>query len=99
MPQKNNPVIAETLVSLFQVSAAMDGLMTQAMSHRQQRDGAAWTLEWHALPQVCQIDQESIQIQMDIPAHRRTDRWMDGQTDTDGQADGDKWTEVQTEAH
>ena len=29
------------------------GLLLSQLLHRQQRDGAAWELEWHALPQVC----------------------------------------------
>jgi 3-carboxy-cis,cis-muconate cycloisomerase len=62
MPQKNNPVDAETLVSLFQVSAAQDALMTQAVLHRQQRDGVAWSLEWHALPQVCMATARALQL-------------------------------------
>ncbi len=53
MPHKQNPVQAETLASLFQFAVALDGAMTQALLHRQQRDGAAWMLEWHALPQLC----------------------------------------------
>ena len=53
MPHKQNPVHAEALSSLFQLAAALAGAMTQALPHRQQRDGAAWMLEWLALPQLC----------------------------------------------
>ena len=66
MPQKNNPVVAETLVSLFRLSAAMDGLMTQAMLHRQQRDGAAWALEWQALPQICMASAKALSLALDL---------------------------------
>lgn len=62
MPQKNNPVDAETLVSLFQVSAAQNSLMTQSLLHTQQRDGVAWSLEWHALPQVCMATARALQL-------------------------------------
>jgi 3-carboxy-cis,cis-muconate cycloisomerase len=62
MPQKQNPVQAEVVVSLFQLCAALDGAMTQALPHRQQRDGAAWMLEWHALPQVCLACGRSLQL-------------------------------------
>jgi len=31
MPHKQNPVQAETLLALFQLSAALDGAMTQAL--------------------------------------------------------------------
>lgn len=62
MPHKRNPVQAETLASLFQLAAALDGAMTQAMLHRQQRDGAAWSLEWHALPQLCMATGRALQL-------------------------------------
>ena len=53
MPQKQNPVGAETIVSLFRVGAAMSTLMQESMVHREQRDGVAWALEGHALPTIC----------------------------------------------
>ena len=53
MPNKQNPVAAETILTLFRFGQAMDGLMQEALLHRQQRDGSAWALEWHALPQLC----------------------------------------------
>jgi len=66
MPQKQNPVQAETLVSLFQLAAALDGVMTQALLHRQQRDGAAWMLEWHALPQICMACGRGLQLSISM---------------------------------
>jgi len=62
MPHKQNPVQAETLASLFQLAAALDGAMTRALVHRQQRDGAAWMLEWHALPQICIATGRALQL-------------------------------------
>ena len=62
MPQKQNPVQAEVLVSLFHLAAALDGAMTQALLHRQQRDGATWMLEWHALPQICMACGRALQL-------------------------------------
>ena len=66
MPQKQNPVQAEVLVSLFQLSTALDGAMHQALLHRQQRDGAAWMLEWHALPQICMACGRSLQLALSM---------------------------------
>ena len=62
MPQKNNPVVAEILVSLFQISSAMDSLMTGAIKHRQQRDGVAWSQEWYALPEICMATAKSLTL-------------------------------------
>lgn len=53
MPHKQNPVAAEGIQTLFRLCVAMDGLMNEALLHRQQRDGIGWALEWHALPQIC----------------------------------------------
>jgi len=52
MPQKNNPVAAEILVALARHNTALLGEMHQALVHAQERDGAAWTSEWLALPQM-----------------------------------------------
>ena len=71
MPHKNNPVVAETLVSLFRMSTAMDGLMTQAMLHRQQRDGVAWALEWHALPQICMANAQALALALHLARELR----------------------------
>lgn len=66
MPHKNNPVVAETLVSLFRMSAALDSVMIQAMLHRQQRDGVTWALEWHALPQICMASAKALALAFDF---------------------------------
>ncbi len=52
MPQKSNPVGAETLVALARFNAGLLGAQHQAMLHAEERDGAAWTLEWLTLPQM-----------------------------------------------
>jgi 3-carboxy-cis,cis-muconate cycloisomerase len=50
LPQKQNPVLAEVLVSLGRFAAGQVGALHQAAIHVNERDGAAWTLEWLALP-------------------------------------------------
>ncbi len=50
MPQKSNPVLAEALVGLARRNAALVGAMHEAALHAQERDGAAWQLEWATLP-------------------------------------------------
>ncbi len=52
MPHKQNPVAAETLVSLARFNAVQMGGLHQAMVHEQERSGAAWMLEWLILPQI-----------------------------------------------
>ena len=50
MPQKSNPVSAEALVTLARVSGAQVGGLYAAMLGAQERDGAAWPVEWFVLP-------------------------------------------------
>ncbi len=53
MAHKRNPVRAETLVTLARANATQIAGMHQALVHEQERSGAAWTLEWLLLPQMC----------------------------------------------
>ena len=52
MPHKVNPVRAEVLVALARYCASLLPAMHHALLHEQERSGAAWTLEWLALPQL-----------------------------------------------
>ena len=52
MPHKQNPVAAETLVSLARFNAVQLSAIHQSMVHEQERSGAAWTLEWMILSQL-----------------------------------------------
>ena len=53
MPYKSNPIAAETLVALGRFNATLVSGMQHAVIHEQERSGAAWTLEWMILPQLC----------------------------------------------
>lgn len=53
MAHKNNPIGAEILVTLARFNAVQISAMHHAMIHEQERSGAAWTLEWMVLPQIC----------------------------------------------
>lgn len=50
MPHKQNPVLAETLITFARYNAGQLGLIHQALIHEQERSGAAWVLEWMTLP-------------------------------------------------
>lgn len=52
MPHKQNPIMAELLVSLAKYNATLLPAMHQALVHEQDRSGSAWTLEWLVLPQM-----------------------------------------------
>jgi 3-carboxy-cis,cis-muconate cycloisomerase len=52
MPHKQNPVLAELLVTLARFNATQLSGMHQAQIHEQERSGSAWALEWMILPQM-----------------------------------------------
>jgi 3-carboxy-cis,cis-muconate cycloisomerase len=52
MPQKANPVASEMIVALARYAAAVASVMPLAAAPAEERDGAAWALEWLALPQL-----------------------------------------------
>ncbi|HTH96220.1 MAG TPA: 3-carboxy-cis,cis-muconate cycloisomerase [Stellaceae bacterium] len=52
MPDKSNPVPAETLVTLARFNATLVAGMHQSLVHENERSGMAWTLEWMLLPQM-----------------------------------------------
>ena len=53
MPHKQNPVLAESLVTLARFNATLLTGMHGALVHEQERSGSAWTLEWMLMPQMC----------------------------------------------
>lgn len=52
MAHKNNPVLAELLVTLARYNATQVSAMHHAVVHEQERSGMAWTLEWMVFPQM-----------------------------------------------
>ncbi|MDD9910129.1 MAG: 3-carboxy-cis,cis-muconate cycloisomerase [Ahrensia sp.] len=50
MAHKNNPVLAESLVTLSRFAAAQMSAIQHAALHENERSGSAWTVEWMALP-------------------------------------------------
>lgn len=52
MPHKQNPVAAETLVTLARFNAVQVSGLHHSLVHEQERSGAAWALEWILLPQM-----------------------------------------------
>jgi 3-carboxy-cis,cis-muconate cycloisomerase len=52
MPHKQNPVNAETLVTLARFNAVQISALHQSLVHEQERSGAGWMLEWLTLPQM-----------------------------------------------
>jgi len=53
MPQKSNPVLPSLLVALARQTTALNSVIQGAIVHHQQRDGAAWFVEWLNIGQIC----------------------------------------------
>lgn len=62
MPQKSNPVAASLLVTLARFVQAQNTAMQSAIIHRQQRDGAAWILEWMTLPLISAATGQALNV-------------------------------------
>lgn len=69
MPHKQNPVLAETLVTLARFNAVQLSGLHQAMIHEQERSGAAWALEWMILPQMCAATASSLKNAQQLVGH------------------------------
>ncbi len=52
MAHKQNPIAAETLVTLARFNAVQMSGLNQSLVHEQERSGSAWMLEWLILPQM-----------------------------------------------
>ena len=62
MPQKQNPVAAETLVALARLNAGDLAGMHHALIHAQERDGIALGLEWNLLPTMLERSAAALRI-------------------------------------
>ncbi len=68
MPQKSNPVLPALLVTLARFTAAQESAMRAAVLHREQRDGAAWMLEWLTLPPLVMASGRALRAAEDLAA-------------------------------
>lgn len=66
MPHKQNPVAAETLVTLARFNATLLSGLHQALVHEQERSGAAWALEWLLLPQMTEATGTALRTAADL---------------------------------
>lgn len=54
MPHKSNPVAAEIIVALSRHVSGLQGTLSLALVHEQERSGTAWALEWLTLPAMAE---------------------------------------------
>ena len=60
MPHKQNPILAELLITLSWFNASQISAMHQSMVHEQERSGSAWALEWMVLPIMAKTTARSL---------------------------------------
>ncbi|MEM6388888.1 MAG: lyase family protein [Pseudomonadota bacterium] len=72
MPHKQNPVTPEAIVALHRLG---QGALTTLMGapHLEERDGAAWAVEWRAVPQVLIATGAALQHAADMLARLEPD--------------------------
>ncbi len=68
MPQKSNPVLPSLLVALARQTTALNSAIQGAVVHRQQRDGAAWFVEWMNIGQICMTCARALAATEDLAA-------------------------------
>ncbi|MDC0739320.1 3-carboxy-cis,cis-muconate cycloisomerase [Cognatishimia sp. SS12] len=66
MPHKQNPVQAETLVTLGRYNAVQISGLHHALLHEQERSGAAWALEWMILPGMMMASGRALTLAQDL---------------------------------
>ena len=66
MPYKQNPVLAELLVTLARFNSVQVAGMHQAMVHEQERSGVAWSLEWMILPQMANATGRALTASIEV---------------------------------
>jgi adenylosuccinate lyase len=52
MPHKRNPELSEHLGTLSRVVRANAAALAESLPHAHERDGRAWKVEWHAVPEL-----------------------------------------------
>ena len=66
MPHKQNPILAELLVTLGRFNAVQISAMHHSLIHEQERSGTAWALEWMILPQMAQTTARALNAAVDL---------------------------------
>ena len=72
MPHKQNPILAELLVTLARFNATQISGMHQALVHEQERSGSAWALEWMILPAMLHCTTRGLSAAQELLAQVET---------------------------
>ncbi|MEM9349378.1 MAG: lyase family protein [Pseudomonadota bacterium] len=73
MPHKSNPVGAEALQTIALVANGLAAGLSAASLHTEERDGAAWPVEWVFLPQLFEVVGAGLRQANDLASDLRPD--------------------------
>lgn len=62
MPQKSNPVLPSVLSAIARQLVGLNTAIQSALPHRQERDAAAWLVEWMSLPQMVILSARALAV-------------------------------------
>jgi len=60
MPHKNNPILAELLVTIANLNANNISIMHNTLMHENERDGITWMMEWETLVRMIKLSYASL---------------------------------------
>lgn len=72
MPHKQNPILAELLVTLARYNASQLAGLTNSLVHEFERSGAAWAYEWMCLPDMLQCCGAGLNKALELAAQIET---------------------------
>jgi 3-carboxy-cis,cis-muconate cycloisomerase len=74
MPQKRNPMTAESVVAASSLARASVAAALEAMLGEHERDMGRWQAEWHLLPEACLLADAALVQILDVMSSLRVDR-------------------------
>lgn len=74
LPQKRNPMVAQSVVSVARLMRGLPALALDAMGHEHERDMAAWQTEWAFVPEAFILASGALDQTMRIVKGLRVDK-------------------------
>lgn len=74
MPHKRNPELSEHLGTLSRVVRANAAVLAESLPHEHERDGRAWKLEWHAVPELTMAAGKAMALLAQLLEHLEVNR-------------------------
>jgi len=68
MPHKRNPEIAEHLGTLARVVRHQTAALLEGLVHDHERDGRAWKVEWHVVPEITLLAGRAVELLLELAA-------------------------------